>query len=153
MEPQWRNVRQRNGSLEGHKSARRVLLGRGRLGHVQHNFNSKTPTMHIKQGEPLSAASENVLSPSPDVPETTTSNPGEVHQSAAPPQNAPETQTPVVDQDRSELLTRARSFLTSPQVQNQDAFAKYTFLAEKGLNDNEIKSLLRTLVCVYRFRV
>jgi hypothetical protein len=105
--------------------------------------------MHIKQGESSSAASESVLSPSPDVPGATTSNPAEDHQSAAPPQNALETQTPVVDQDRSELLTRARSFLTSPQVQNQNASAKYTFLAEKGLNDDEIKSLLRTLVCVY----
>jgi len=109
--------------------------------------------MHIKQGESSSAVSENAPSPSSDVPEATTSNPSEVHQSAAPPQNAPETQTPVVDQDRSELLTRARLFLTSPQVQNQDAFAKYTFLAEKGLNDDEIKSLLRTLVCVYCFRI
>ena len=109
--------------------------------------------MHIKQGNPSSSVSENVLSPSPDVPEATTSNPGEIHPSAALPQSAPETQTPVVDQDRSELLTRARSFLTSPQVQNQDAFAKYTFLAEKGLNDDEIKSLLHTLVCVYCFGI
>jgi hypothetical protein len=109
--------------------------------------------MHIKQGESLSPVSEDAPPPSPDVPEATTSNPGQVHQSVAPPQNAPETQTPAVDQDRSELLTRARSFLTSPQVQNQDAFAKYTFLAEKGLNDDEIKSLLRTLVCIYCFRI
>lgn len=109
--------------------------------------------MHIKQGESSSAVSENVLSPSPDVSGATTVNPAEDHQSAAPLQNAPEIQAPVVDQDRAELLTRARSFLTSPQVQNQDAFAKYTFLAEKGLNDDEIKSLLRTLVCVYCFGI
>jgi len=104
--------------------------------------------MHIKQ-DASPGVSENNLSP---LPEATASDPAaEGHQSAAPPQNAPELQTPVADQDRSELLTRARLFLASPQVQNQDAFAKYTFLAEKGLNDDEIKSLLHTLVCAYCF--
>ena len=104
--------------------------------------------MHIKQ-DASPGVSENVLPPLP-----TTSDPAaEDYQSAALPQNAPEPQTPAAHQDRSELLTRARLFLTSPQVQNQDTFAKYTFLAEKGLNDDEIKSLLRTLVCVYCFEM
>lgn len=52
-------------------------------------------------------------------------------------------------EDRSDLLAKARSFLASPQVRNQDASAKRVFLVEKGLNDTEIAELLRTIVCVY----
>ena len=52
-------------------------------------------------------------------------------------------------EDRSDLLAKARSFLASPQVRNQDVNAKRAFLAEKGLNDTEIVELLRTIVCDY----
>lgn len=48
--------------------------------------------------------------------------------------------------DRTELLHRARAFLTSPQVQNEDVAAKRRFLVEKGLNDVEVEGLLRELV-------
>ncbi|KAG6878582.1 hypothetical protein C0993_003037 [Termitomyces sp. T159_Od127] len=44
--------------------------------------------------------------------------------------------------DRSELLSRARGFLQSPQIMHQDAAAKRRFLLEKGLNENEIDGLL-----------
>lgn len=52
-------------------------------------------------------------------------------------------------EDRSDLLAKARSFLASPQVQNQDVNAKRAFLVEKGLNDTEIEELLRTIVGDY----
>ena len=52
-------------------------------------------------------------------------------------------------EDRPDLLAKARSFLASPQVRNQDVNAKRAFLVEKGLNDIEIAELLRTIVCVY----
>ena len=47
--------------------------------------------------------------------------------------------------DRAELLTRARTFLSSPQVQLQDSDAKRVFLAEKGLTPSEVDQLLREL--------
>ncbi|KAG8218549.1 hypothetical protein J3R82DRAFT_4190 [Butyriboletus roseoflavus] len=47
--------------------------------------------------------------------------------------------------DRAELLARARSFLTSPQVRLQDSDAKRIFLEEKGLTPNEVDQLLREL--------
>ena len=59
---------------------------------------------------------------------------------------APATTKP---EDRSDLLAKARSFLASPQVRNQDVNAKRAFLVEKGLNDTEIAELLQTIVCVY----
>jgi hypothetical protein len=48
--------------------------------------------------------------------------------------------------DRSELLVRARHFLSSPQVIDQDYESKRRFLAEKGLTDGEIQLLLREMV-------
>ncbi|KAF9226684.1 hypothetical protein BS17DRAFT_775967 [Gyrodon lividus] len=46
---------------------------------------------------------------------------------------------------RTELLTRARAFLTSPQIRLQDSDAKRDFLAEKGLTMSEVDQLLREL--------
>ena len=48
--------------------------------------------------------------------------------------------------ERAELLQRARAFLTSPQVQHEDVAAKRRFLADKGLTDAEIESLLYEVV-------
>ena len=48
--------------------------------------------------------------------------------------------------DRTELIQRARAFLTSPQVRHEDAVAKRRFLAEKGLTDAEIEGLLLEVV-------
>lgn len=50
---------------------------------------------------------------------------------------------PTPAEDRSLLLSRARSFLQSPQIANQDAFSKRQFLLEKGLHESEINPLLR----------
>ncbi|EPS94305.1 hypothetical protein FOMPIDRAFT_1033410 [Fomitopsis schrenkii] len=47
--------------------------------------------------------------------------------------------------DRAELLEKARAFLNSPQVRNEDYAAKQSFLAEKGLNEPEIVGLLQEL--------
>ncbi|KAL6305817.1 hypothetical protein BKA93DRAFT_895834 [Sparassis latifolia] len=45
--------------------------------------------------------------------------------------------------DRTELLEKARAFLSSPQVVHEDTAAKRRFLAEKGLSDAEVDGLLR----------
>lgn len=47
---------------------------------------------------------------------------------------------------RQELVSRARSFLTSPQVSHEDVFAKRRFLVDKGLTEPEINGLLSELV-------
>lgn len=48
--------------------------------------------------------------------------------------------------NRSELLNRARTFLTSPGVVNEAPEAKRRFLAEKGLTSEEVDALLHELV-------
>ncbi|KAF9464888.1 hypothetical protein BDZ94DRAFT_1161228 [Collybia nuda] len=63
----------------------------------------------------------------------------------SPGETTPPTQTLDSNLERSELLSRARTFLTSPQIQNQDIFAKRQFLLDKGLNDLEVERLLREL--------
>ncbi|KAK0453859.1 hypothetical protein EV421DRAFT_2030750 [Armillaria borealis] len=47
--------------------------------------------------------------------------------------------------DRVQLVSRARSFLRSPSIQQQDIFSKRRFLLDKGLNEVEIEGLLREL--------
>ncbi|KAN0097548.1 hypothetical protein V8E55_001994 [Tylopilus felleus] len=60
------------------------------------------------------------------------------------PEPPAETSQPVQEvSDRAELLARARTFISSPQVRLQDSDAKWTFLAEKGLTPSEIDQLLR----------
>ena len=53
--------------------------------------------------------------------------------------------------DRSELLDRARHFLSSPQVVHQDLESKRHFLKEKGLADGDIQLLLREVVRLVLF--
>jgi len=72
------------------------------------------------------------------IPEETQSQP-----IVGPPSPAADEAQP---ENRAELLARARTFLTSPQVQYQDANAKRTFLREKGLTEFETDDLLRNLV-------
>ena len=48
--------------------------------------------------------------------------------------------------NRSELLDKARHFLTSHQVIHQDHESKRRFLTDKGLTDGEIQLLLREMV-------
>ena len=71
-----------------------------------------------------------------------------------PPSSAttPTTPGPTVE-DRSTLLSKARSFLASPQIVHQDAQAKRTFLKEKGLDDVEVESLLREVPAVSRLHL
>jgi hypothetical protein len=71
-------------------------------------------------------------------PQNDTSNPTERSSPPAP-----------VTEDRSELVQRARAFLTSPQVQHEDMAVKRRFLMDKGLNDAEVEALLRDIVCVH----
>ena len=54
--------------------------------------------------------------------------------------------SPPSPSDRSELLSRARTFLGAPEIRSQDLDAKRAFLAEKGLTSSEIELLLRELV-------
>ena len=71
-------------------------------------------------------------------------------QPTPPPENASSVPTTPVS-SRSELLDRARHFLSSPQVIHQDHESKRRFLTEKGLTDGEIQILLREMVrCVPR---
>ena len=66
---------------------------------------------------------------------------------AASPQEPPPVQSDhPPPTDRTELIQRARAFLTSPQVRHEDAVAKRRFLAEKGLTDAEIEGLLYEVV-------
>ncbi len=50
--------------------------------------------------------------------------------------------TPEPPPNRAELVDKARAFLGSPQVIHEDTSAKRRFLAEKGLNDSEIETLI-----------
>ena len=65
-----------------------------------------------------------------------------------PPNSSSElaSSSPPPTPDRSELLVRARDFLSSPQVIDQDHESKRRFLTEKGLTDGEIQLLLREMV-------
>ncbi|KAH9850768.1 hypothetical protein C2E23DRAFT_887106 [Lenzites betulinus] len=56
-----------------------------------------------------------------------------------PPPQAPVPPTP---EDRTDLLERARAFLSSPQVRHEDLISKRRFLVEKGLTEGEIEGLL-----------
>ena len=78
---------------------------------------------------------------SPPAESTTAQNSSTSSEQAANPASAT---SPA--EDRSELLQRARTFLTSPQVVHEDPLAKRRFLAEKGLNELEIEQLIQELV-------
>jgi hypothetical protein len=64
-------------------------------------------------------------------------------QPVPPPEHASST---MPMSNRSELLDRARHFLTSAQVIHQDHESKRRFLTDKGLTDGEIQLLLREMV-------
>jgi predicted ABC-type transport system involved in lysophospholipase L1 biosynthesis ATPase subunit len=76
-----------------------------------------------------------------------TSHPEEQPSSSKPVAETPVQSSEGEDQiDREELISKARAFLASPQVRNEDIPAKRRFLSEKGLTDAEIDQLLRELV-------
>lgn len=84
--------------------------------------------------------------PQPSKPSEPAPSPTQ-NEAPRPPQINSDVQvTPEVVSDRAQLLERARNFLHSPQVRNEDNSAKYRFLAEKGLNEVEIRGLLHELV-------
>lgn len=65
-----------------------------------------------------------------------------------PVQPVPETkpdQIPQPSVNRSELISRARTFLSTPHIRSQDDTSKHAFLVEKGLTQDEIHSLLREI--------
>lgn len=67
--------------------------------------------------------------------------------SSAVSQTPNTSQTSVAQQEqRLELLDKARAFLRSPQVQHEDALTKRRFLSEKGLTIPEIDMLLQEQV-------
>lgn len=55
-------------------------------------------------------------------------------------------QVQATNEDRASLVMRARQFLLSPQVQNEDESAKRRFLQEKGLSESEVALLLQEQV-------
>ncbi|KAI0353022.1 hypothetical protein OH77DRAFT_1427793 [Trametes cingulata] len=93
--------------------------------------DEKTPGPSPKPSSNATAAAETA----PELPPPQTEAPSQAQAVPAP--------TPVPEQeDRSQLLQRARAFLTSPQVRHEDLAAKRRFLAEKGLTGGEIEGLL-----------
>ncbi|PPQ63409.1 hypothetical protein CVT24_004919 [Panaeolus cyanescens] len=86
-----------------------------------------------------------VAVPEPVVPQAqpeAPSQPAPPAQTSPTPASAP-TLTPA--ENRAELLSKARAFLASPQVQHQDIAAKRRFLIEKGLNGTDIDNLLQAV--------
>lgn len=77
--------------------------------------------------------------PSPQQPDPVSSG-------SQPNPQFPDVQPVEEPTSRSLLLERARNFLYSPQVRYEDSAAKYKFLADKGLDDAEIRGLLQELV-------
>ncbi|KAG1873770.1 hypothetical protein DFJ58DRAFT_651189, partial [Suillus subalutaceus] len=53
--------------------------------------------------------------------------------------------TPQPSINRSELIAKARTFLSTPHIRSQDNTSKQAFLVEKGLTQDEIHSLLRKI--------
>ncbi|KIK46661.1 hypothetical protein CY34DRAFT_800180 [Suillus luteus UH-Slu-Lm8-n1] len=62
---------------------------------------------------------------------------------AVPENKSDQTSQPSVN--RSELIAKARTFLSTPHIRSQDDTSKHAFLVEKGLTQDEIHSLLREI--------
>ena len=65
------------------------------------------------------------------------------------PQETNDSQTHQPLDDRALLVSKAKSFLQSPQISGQDLSSKREFLREKGLHEVEIDHLLHDVVSVY----
>ncbi|KAA1466602.1 hypothetical protein DENSPDRAFT_831461 [Dentipellis sp. KUC8613] len=87
---------------------------------------------------------EDSENPNPPSTLASTETPPSSEPSPAPAPTAAPVQAPATS-ERTELLARARSFLQSPQVRNEDLASKQRFLAEKGLSDAEVNQLLHEL--------
>lgn len=77
-------------------------------------------------------------------PATNKTHPDDTRPSITEPAQVAASPTP--PSDRTELLSRARTFLSAPEIRSQDPDAKRAFLGEKGLTSGEIDLLLRELV-------
>jgi peroxisomal membrane anchor protein 14 (PEX14) len=95
------------------------------------NEDGSQPPPAASESEPLSTTD-------------TTLNSSSASASASASEHASSSSPPT--SDRSELLDRARHFLNSPQVIDQDNESKRRFLAGKGLTDGGIQLLLRETV-------
>src|ERR1700722_2066718 len=93
------------------------------------------------------AHSDGDETPPSNTSESASSQSPPIASSQSPPASEPETSTST-NTDRTELLSQARSFLASPQIQHQDVLAKRRFLNEKGLTEAEIDRMLREQVCL-----
>ncbi|KAF9568991.1 hypothetical protein CPC08DRAFT_702113 [Agrocybe pediades] len=103
--------------------------------------NDAPPAVHDDGSHPIAGpASSQASAPHTVVPQPT-------NDASSQPGSASSTQATTSGQrdSRDELIAKARSFLSSPQVQYQDVATKRAFLAEKGLNAVEVEELLRTL--------
>jgi hypothetical protein len=101
-------------------------------------FTAPAMTANNEDGSPPLAGPSHP--PSTNAPPPS-SSPGHEH-----PSSSSSTPTPTPTPTRSELLDRARHFLSSPQVMHQDYESKRRFLAEKGLSNDEVQLLLREMV-------
>lgn len=62
-----------------------------------------------------------------------------------PAQETKPIQIPQPPINRSELIAKARTFLSTPHIRSQDDTSKHAFLVDKGLTQDEIHSLLREI--------
>ncbi|KAG2064264.1 hypothetical protein BDR04DRAFT_1137438 [Suillus decipiens] len=62
-----------------------------------------------------------------------------------PAQETKPDQTPQPPINRSELIVKARTFLSNPHIRSQNDTSKHAFLVDKGLTQDEIHSLLREI--------
>lgn len=79
----------------------------------------------------------------PPMPEDESKPPSATPSQGGESVNAPSTTS---SNDRTALLERARTFLTSSQVRAQDAAEQRAFLHEKGLDEKEIAQALADVV-------
>ncbi|KAG2156291.1 hypothetical protein DEU56DRAFT_750838 [Suillus clintonianus] len=75
---------------------------------------------------------------------STQASSGDTDKQPAPETGKPD-QTPQPSANRSELIARARTFLSTPHIRSQDNTSKHAFLVDKGLSQDEIDSLLREI--------
>ncbi|KAL1723438.1 hypothetical protein EV715DRAFT_286306 [Schizophyllum commune] len=94
----------------------------------------QAPTVSESVPQPPSEPPADVTAPT--IPEAATTPPPEAAQTI--PQAASS-----VAEDRTTLLERARHFLASPQIQQQDDAGKRRFLSDKGLKAEEVDAVLR----------
>lgn len=101
----------------------------GRVERIKHGMQLLTPDFDKSNRPSLCNSSDSTMADSADPPAA--------HMEASKPSDT---------EDRSSLLSRAQSFLQSPQVAARDYASKRQFLQEKGLGEQEIDTLLKNVV-------